>query len=101
MSFFHYASHTSIVVLPLSNMDCPFIFSETTSDFQARSIQGQATFRIVDQVKVASLLNFTVKVSGGVVKYASEDPQKLGQRVGTIIQVLTKKHAEDKGQLVI
>jgi len=94
LSFFYYAPRTSIVMLPLSSTDGPFIFNEVTSDFQTVSIQGQATFRIVDQVKVASLLNYTVKVGRGPVTYASDDPQKLGQRVSTIIQVLTKKHIE-------
>jgi len=95
LAFRYYAPRTAIVMLPLSSIDCPFVFSEATSDFQTVTIQGQATFRIVDQKKVATLLNFTVRVGqNGVPAYVSDDPQKLSQRVGNIIRVLTKKHIE-------
>jgi len=92
VSFYYYAPTTSIVVVPVGSVDAPFIFEEVTSDFQTVTVQGQVTFRIVDQKKTAQLLNYTydVKRRG----YESDDPQRLSQRVINIVRVLTKKHLE-------
>ncbi len=70
----------------------PFIFEEVTSDFQAVTVQGQINFRIIDQKKLAGLLNYTLNLRGR--GYASEDPKKLPQRVINIVRVLTKKTLE-------
>lgn len=92
LSFYYYAPSTSIVVVPVGSMDAPFIFEEVTSDFQTVTVQGQITFRIVDQKKLSGLMNYTLDMKGR--GYASEDPQKLPQRVINIVKVLTKKTLE-------
>ena len=76
----------------MGSTDAPFIFEEVTSDFQTVTVQGQITFRIVDQKKIAELLNYTLDIRGR--GYASDDPQKLPQRVINIVKVLTKKTLE-------
>lgn len=92
ISFYYYAPITSIVVVPVGSVDAPFIFEEVTADFQTVSVQGQITFRIVEQKKIAGLLNYTLDMRGK--GYASDDPQKLPQRVINIVRVLTKKTLE-------
>jgi regulator of protease activity HflC (stomatin/prohibitin superfamily) len=92
ISFYYYAPTTSIVVVPIGSIDAPFIFEEVTSDFQTVTVQGQITFRIVDQKKTAQLLNYTYSIRRR--SYGSDDPQKLPQRVINIVKVLTKKHLE-------
>ena len=92
ISFYYYAPTTSIVVVPVGSVDAPFIFEEVTSDFQTVTVQGQITYRIVDQKKIAGLLNYTLDMRGK--EYASDDPQKLPQRVINIVRVLTKKTLE-------
>lgn len=92
ISFYYYAPTTSIVVVPVGSVDAPFIFEEVTSDFQTVTVQGQITYRIVDQKKIAGLLNYTLDMRGK--GYASDDPQKLPQRVINIVRVLTKKTLE-------
>ena len=92
ISFYYYAPTTSIVVVPVGSVDAPFIFEEVTSDFQTVTVQGQITFRIVDRKKIAGLLNYTLDMRGK--GYASDDPQKLPQRVINIVKVLTKKTLE-------
>lgn len=92
ISFYYYAPTTSIVVVPVGSVDAPFIFEEVTSDFQTVTVQGQITFRIVDQKKIAGLLNYTLDMKGK--GYASDDSQKLPQRVINIVRVLTKKTLE-------
>ena len=92
ISFYYYAPTTSIVVVPVGSVDAPFIFEEVTSDFQTVTVQGQITYRIVDQKKIAGLLNYTLDMRGK--GYASDDPQKLPQRVVNIVRVLTKKTLE-------
>ncbi len=92
ISFYYYAPTTSIVVVPVGSVDAPFIFEEVTSDFQTVTVQGQITFRIVDQKKIVGLLNYTLDMRGK--GYVSDDPQKLPQRVINIVKVLTKKTLE-------
>lgn len=92
LSFYYYAPTTSIVVVPVASTDVPFIFEEVTSDFQTVTVQGQVTYRIVDQKKIAQLLNYTLDIRGK--GYVSEDPKKLPQRIINIVRVLTKKNLE-------
>jgi len=94
ISFYYYAPNTSIVMAPVASSDCPFMFDEVTADFQTVSIQGQATYRIVDHKNVAGLLNFTLAIKKGDKKYISDDPQKLSVRISNLVRVMAKKHME-------
>ena len=89
LSFFYYAPTTSLVAIPLGSIETPFIFEEVTADYQAITIQGQVTYRIAEPARIARLLNFTLDGAGR--HYASEDPQKLSQRIVNTVQVLTRK----------
>ena len=88
LSFFYYAPTTSLVAVPVGSADVPFIFQETTADFQAVTIQGQVTYRVGDPKRLAALLNFTLMPNGH--GYASEDPKKLPERVIHVINVLAR-----------
>ncbi len=88
LSFFYFAPSSSIVAVPIGSTDVPFIFNETTADFQAITIQGQLTFRIVDPKKIAGLLNFALAADHKT--YLSDDPEKLAQRIINLVQVLTR-----------
>ena len=46
LSFFYYAPSTSLVAVPVASTDTPFIFQETTADFQTVTLQGQVTYRV-------------------------------------------------------
>ena len=67
---------------------CPFIFQETTADFQGVTIQGQVTYRVGDAKRLAALLNYTLAPNGQ--DYTSEDPEKLPERVIHVINVLAR-----------
>src|SRR5690349_10945359 len=86
LSFFYYAPTTSIVAVPVQSSDVPFIFQETTADFQTVTVQGQVTYRVGDPRKLAGLLNYTLSPGGRT--YISEDPEKLPERVIHVINVL-------------
>lgn len=92
LSFFYFAPSTSLVAVPMGTTDAPFIFEETTGDFQDITIQGQVTYRIAAPEKTAKLLNFTLDAAGN--RYVSEDPEKLQQRVVNAIKVLTRTRIE-------
>ncbi|MCL2059157.1 MAG: SPFH domain-containing protein [Oscillospiraceae bacterium] len=94
ISFFYHAPTTSIAMVPIASSDCPFIFEEVTADLQTVSIQGQATYRIVDYKYVAGLLNLTLAIKRGGRSYISDDLQKLTVRIGNLIRVMAKKHME-------
>ena len=61
LSFFYYAPTTSLVAVPVASADVPFIFQETTADFQAVTIQGQVTYRVGEPKRLAALLNYTLQ----------------------------------------
>src|SRR6266446_977320 len=88
LSFFYYAPTTSLVAVPVASTDTPFIFQETTADFQTVTIQGQATYRVSEPKRLASLLNYTLAADGHT--YASEAPEKLPERVIHVINVLAR-----------
>ena len=94
ISFYYYAPTTSIVMAPIASSDCPFMFEEVTADFQMVSIQGQATYRIVEPKKVTGLLNFALDVKRGSKNYISDDPRKLPVRISNMVRVMSKKHIE-------
>jgi hypothetical protein len=88
LSFFYYSPTTSLVAVPVGSSDVPFIFEETTADFQTVTIQGQVTYRVGDPKRVAALLNYTLAPNGQ--SYTSEDPEKLPDRVIHVINVLAR-----------
>lgn len=88
LSFFYFAPITSLVAVPVASTEAPFIFEETTADYQTVTIQGQVTYRVADAKKLAALMNFTLDASGR--SYTSDDPQKLPQRVINAVKVLAR-----------
>jgi hypothetical protein len=92
LSFHYYAPTTSVVVVPVSSIDVPFMFEEITHDYQTVTVQGQLTYRIVDYSKTTQILNYTYNLKKNT--YLSDDPGKLAQRVINIAKVLTKKQME-------
>ncbi len=88
LAFFYFAPKTSLVRIPIGSMDVPFIFQEVTADFQTVTVQGQMTYRIAEAKKLSHLMNFTLTPSGR--EYASDDPEKLPQRLINLAQVLTR-----------
>src|SRR6266851_8749495 len=88
LSFFYYAPTTSLVTVPVASTDTPFIFQETTADFQTVTIQGQVTYRVGEPKRLAGLLNYTLAPNGHT--YAAEDPEKLPERVIHVINVLAR-----------
>lgn len=95
LSFFYYAPVTSLVAVPVATTDVPFIFEETTSDYQALTLQGQITYRIADARKLAELLDYTLTPDGRA--HASEDPKKLPQRVVNLVRVMARAELEKMG----
>lgn len=83
-SFFYWAPTASIVSLPTSTIDVPFILNETTGNFQTITVQGQLTYRLAAPATTAQLLNYTIDPDTRA--YTSSDPEKLPQRITNIIQ---------------
>jgi hypothetical protein len=88
LSFFYYAPTTSLVAVPVASDDAPFIFQETTGDFQSVTVQGQVTYRVGEPKRLAALLNYTLARNGET--YVSDDPEKLPERVIHVINVLAR-----------
>lgn len=94
LAFFYYEPSSSIAVVPIASADVPFIFNETTADFQPITVQGQLTYRVTDPQRVAALLDYTI--GGGVDRYTSDDPEKLPQRLVNLAQVFTRAEVQTR-----
>ena len=78
LSFFYFAPQTTLVAVPVGSIDVPFIFHETTADFQTVTVQGHLTYRVTNAKQLTTLLDYSLKSTG---EYASEDPEKLPLRI--------------------
>jgi hypothetical protein len=87
LSFIYYAPTSTIVAIPMASADVPFVFQESTADFQSVTIQGQLTYRVADPTRLATLLDFSVDKRR---TYHSEDPRKLPERLIHTLQTLTR-----------
>jgi regulator of protease activity HflC (stomatin/prohibitin superfamily) len=87
LSFIYYAPTSTIVVVPMASADVPFVFQESTADFQSVTVQGQLTYRVADPKRLASSLDFSVN---SLHAYRSEDPRKLPERLVHTLQTLTR-----------
>jgi regulator of protease activity HflC (stomatin/prohibitin superfamily) len=86
LSFWYFGPTSTLVQVPLASVDVPFVFEQTSVDFQTLTIQGQLSYRVADAKKLAALLDFSVTRSG---RHASSDPDKLNDRLVATARVLT------------
>lgn len=89
LSFFYFAPSSSIVAIPMGSNDLPFIFSESTFDYQTVSIQGQISYKINNPKILADVLDFTVNDNG---QYKKNDFEKLNQRIINEAQTTTSSY---------
>jgi regulator of protease activity HflC (stomatin/prohibitin superfamily) len=89
LSFFYFAPNSSIAAIPMGSNDLPFIFSESTNDYQSVSIQGQISYKISKPKELADVLDFTVNDYG---QYKKNDIEKLNQRIINEAQTSTSSY---------
>lgn len=94
VAFYYFKPAATIAVVPIGSADVPFIFNETTADFQPITVQGQLTYRITDPELVAGLLDFTI--ADAIDHYTTEDPEKLGQRLVNLVQVAARAEVQKR-----
>lgn len=84
INFWYLPQTTTIATIPISSQDSPFIFNETTANYQEVSIQGTLTYRVTDPKELAKRLDFTI--SPKTHRYTSEDPEHLVERLVNSVQ---------------
>jgi hypothetical protein len=89
LSFYYFRPNSSIVAIPMGSNDLPFIFNETTNDYQTVSIQGQISYKISNPKTLADILDFTVYDS---MNYKKNDIEKLNQRIINEAQTSTSSY---------
>jgi regulator of protease activity HflC (stomatin/prohibitin superfamily) len=93
LAFFYYGPNSEIVTVPVSSVDVPFVFNETTADFQEATIQGELTYRVVDARRLAAVLDYSI---GRFGRYRSEDPLKLNERLSHIAQNFARSFTQQR-----
>lgn len=92
LSFFYFAPSSSIVSIPMGSNGLPFIFNESTNDYQTVSIQGQISYKISQPEILADIFDFTVKENG---QYKVNDTEKLNQKLINSAQTATSALIHD------
>ena len=85
LSFWYLSYNTSIALVPVTSLDSPFIFQETSSDFQDLTLQGSVGFRIADPLKAAERFDFSLKGSGRQA-ILGDGREKITERLMVSIQ---------------
>lgn len=91
LSFFYFAPNSSIIAIPIGSNDLPFIFTESTNDYQTVTIQGQISYKINKPKILADILDFTVKDNG---LYKKNDIEKLNRRIINEAQTATSSYVQ-------
>ena len=89
LSFFYFTPNSSIAAIPMGSNDLPFVFSESTNDYQTVTIQGQISYKITNPKTLADVLDFTVQDNG---QYKKNDIEKLNQRIINEAQTATSAY---------
>ncbi|MGJ8683059.1 MAG: SPFH domain-containing protein [Nonlabens sp.] len=89
LSFFYFSPNSSIVAIPMGSNDLPFVFNESTNDYQTVTIQGQISYKINNPKTLADILDFTVQDNG---QYKKNDIEKLNQRIINEAQTATSAY---------
>ncbi len=92
LSFWYFSPNSSIVAIPIGSNDLPFVFNESTNDYQTVTIQGQISYKISNPKTLADVLDFTVNESG---QYKKSDIEKLHQRIINEAQTATSSFIHD------
>jgi hypothetical protein len=87
-SFYYYAPTSTLVAVPVTSQDRPFMLDLVTADFQSVTVQGQVTYRVTDPHRTAAMMDFALGADGG---YVSDDPQRLGERVTMQVEVIIQQ----------
>jgi SPFH domain / Band 7 family len=87
LHFTYWVPTSTIVTIPVASADVPFVFQEATADFQLITLQGQLTYRVADPKRLSLLLDFSVDQR---LRFCSEDPRKLPERLVHTTQTLTR-----------
>ncbi|QNN47983.1 SPFH domain-containing protein [Thermomonas brevis] len=85
LAFWYFAPKSTLVGVPVTAVEAPFMFEEVTRDFQQVTLQGQVSYRIADPKRLAEQLDYTLQADG---KYASEDPEHLPVRVLNAVKAI-------------
>ncbi|MDR2188989.1 MAG: SPFH domain-containing protein [Azonexus sp.] len=78
LSFWYFAPRSTLVGVPVTAVETPFMFEDVTRDFQEVTLQGQVSYRIADPGRLARQLDYSLRPNG---QYAAEDPERLPLRV--------------------
>lgn len=78
LAFWYFAPRTTLVGVPQTVADVPFMFEDVTGDFQAITLQGQVSYRIADPARLSTQMDYSLRADGS---HASDDPERLPLRV--------------------
>jgi hypothetical protein len=91
-AFLYFAPRSTVVAVPIGSTDVPFMFGETTADFQAVTVQGSLTYRVAEPRRLAAMLDFSLRGAS----YATDDPKKLPVRLAQAAQTALRGEIQSR-----
>ena len=88
IGFWYRPRRANVVSIPATTIDSNFIFNEITKNHQNITLQGHFTYKIIDPLKMTTILDFSINPSDNI--YISEDPEKLELRIRNEVQMIVK-----------
>lgn len=85
---------TSLIEVPADDKNNIIIVDATSSDFQKITIQGMATWRTSDHMKLAERIDFSLDLKTG--KYNSEPLEHITELINGIIKTSIEKYMSKK-----
>jgi regulator of protease activity HflC (stomatin/prohibitin superfamily) len=88
LAFWYVPHKTSIATVPVVSQDTPFVFNETTANFQDIAIQGLLTYRLSKPLAIAQYLDFTVNPRSHA--FNEVDCERPAERLIAAVQTHTR-----------
>ncbi|MCC7542136.1 MAG: band 7 protein [Deltaproteobacteria bacterium] len=89
LSFWFFPMSSSLVEVPVDDRELALVFHGRTSDFQDVSVQGVLSYRLMDPVRVADRVDFTIDPTTGAFR---RDPL---EKLALLLSNLAQQHALD------
>jgi regulator of protease activity HflC (stomatin/prohibitin superfamily) len=65
LAFWFRTTNTTVTEVPVDDRELPFLFRARSRDFQALTVQGAITYRVVDPALLAARIDFTLDLGTG------------------------------------
>lgn len=87
LAFWFRPLHAAVASIPGEDLDIPFLFHGRSKDYQEVNVQGVVTYRVVDPVRVAERVDFSIDLASGMHRH--KPLERIAGAITELVQQLT------------